>query len=197
MVIRLLTLPSGERLRLPDNVRLIFEVENLRYATPATVSRCGMVWFSDDVVTFSMEASYWLQRTFGTAGGSTAGDNGASDRSGAAVRRLAHETLAPMFKQNGPCAAACTWALQQQHIMSATRSRMLLTLFSGLHRAADTVRRYQTMHTGFTLSTEVLESYVRLATTACTSVIDSTLQVLREAARYWRVLGLRGVSESG
>jgi dynein heavy chain 1 len=47
---KLLTLPNGERLNLPQNVRIMFEVQDLRYATPATVSRCGMVWFSDDTV---------------------------------------------------------------------------------------------------------------------------------------------------
>jgi dynein heavy chain 1 len=29
----------------------MFEVETLKYATLATVSRCGMVWFSDETVT--------------------------------------------------------------------------------------------------------------------------------------------------
>ena len=28
----------------------MFEVQDLRYATLATVSRCGMVWFSEDVL---------------------------------------------------------------------------------------------------------------------------------------------------
>lgn len=41
---RVLTLPNGERLVLPNNVRVVFEVDHLRAATPATVSRCGMVW---------------------------------------------------------------------------------------------------------------------------------------------------------
>jgi dynein heavy chain 1 len=31
---KLLTLPNGERLNLPPNVRIMFEVEHLRYATP-------------------------------------------------------------------------------------------------------------------------------------------------------------------
>lgn len=48
---KLLTLPTGDRLLLPTNVRILFEVENLRYATPASVSRCGTVWFSQDTVT--------------------------------------------------------------------------------------------------------------------------------------------------
>ena len=51
---KLLTLPNGERLNLPSNVRIMFEVEHLKYATLATVSRCGMIWFSEDVVEPSM-----------------------------------------------------------------------------------------------------------------------------------------------
>lgn len=57
---KLLTLPNGERLQIPANVRLIFEVDNLRYATLATVSRCGMVWFSDDVLTEDAIALHFL-----------------------------------------------------------------------------------------------------------------------------------------
>ncbi|KAL3100114.1 hypothetical protein niasHS_000725 [Heterodera schachtii] len=51
---KLLTLPNGERLSIPPNVRIIFEVADLKFATMATVSRCGMVWFSEDVVTPEM-----------------------------------------------------------------------------------------------------------------------------------------------
>ena len=42
---KMLTLPSGERLPLPPNLRILFEVDSLAHATPATVSRCGMVCF--------------------------------------------------------------------------------------------------------------------------------------------------------
>ena len=41
---RLLTLPNGERIRLQEHCKLLFEVADLRYASPATVSRCGMVY---------------------------------------------------------------------------------------------------------------------------------------------------------
>ena len=47
---RLFTLPNGERLGLPFNVKILFEVSNLKYATLATISRCGMVWFSDSTL---------------------------------------------------------------------------------------------------------------------------------------------------
>jgi dynein heavy chain 1 len=51
---KLLTLPNGERLPIPGNVRILFEVESLDQATPATVSRCGMVFYPDSLVTLSM-----------------------------------------------------------------------------------------------------------------------------------------------
>lgn len=41
---RLLTLANGERIRLQKHCALLFEVADLRYASPATVSRCGMVY---------------------------------------------------------------------------------------------------------------------------------------------------------
>ncbi|ODV77051.1 uncharacterized protein CANTADRAFT_86169 [Suhomyces tanzawaensis NRRL Y-17324] len=47
---RILTLPNGERLALPDNVRLIFEVDSIKFTTPATISRCGMIWFDSSLI---------------------------------------------------------------------------------------------------------------------------------------------------
>jgi dynein heavy chain 1 len=45
-----LTLPNGERLKIPSSVRFLFEVDNLEHATPATVSRCGMIWVEDTML---------------------------------------------------------------------------------------------------------------------------------------------------
>lgn len=59
---KLLTLPNGERLSIPANVRILFEVEHLKYATLATVSRCGMVWFADDVLNAHMMFDHYLLR---------------------------------------------------------------------------------------------------------------------------------------
>lgn len=59
---KLLTLPSGERLTIPPNVRITFEVETLKFATLATVSRCGMVWFSEDTINSQMMYQHYLYR---------------------------------------------------------------------------------------------------------------------------------------
>ena len=40
----------------------MFEVQDLRYATLATVSRCGMVWFSEDVLTTEMIFENFMQK---------------------------------------------------------------------------------------------------------------------------------------
>ena len=45
---------------MPTNVRILFEVETLKYATLATVSRCGMVWFSDNILNHEMIFYHYL-----------------------------------------------------------------------------------------------------------------------------------------
>lgn len=44
---KILTLASNERIVLKPHMRLIFEIRNLKFATPATVSRAGILYISD------------------------------------------------------------------------------------------------------------------------------------------------------
>ncbi|KAL2092820.1 hypothetical protein ACEWY4_012618 [Coilia grayii] len=53
---KLLTLANGERIRLQNHCALLFEVGDLQYASPATVSRCGMVFVDPKNLRF---APYW------------------------------------------------------------------------------------------------------------------------------------------
>ena len=41
---RLLTLASNERIPLKPHMRMIFEIRDLKHATPATVSRAGILY---------------------------------------------------------------------------------------------------------------------------------------------------------
>ena len=45
---KVLTLPNNDRIDLLPNMRLFFEIRDLKYATPATVSRAGILYISDE-----------------------------------------------------------------------------------------------------------------------------------------------------
>ena len=59
---RLLTLPNGERIRLNfPTCSMLFEVFDLQYASPATISRCGMVYVDPKDLGYSRTSWKWLQ----------------------------------------------------------------------------------------------------------------------------------------
>jgi dynein heavy chain, axonemal len=49
---KLLTLNNGERMPLSSNVKLVFEVNDLDQASPATVSRVGIVFMDIEELGF-------------------------------------------------------------------------------------------------------------------------------------------------
>lgn len=59
---KLLTLPNGERIRLQDHCKLLFEVFDLQYASPATISRCGMVYVDSRNLGYEPYVFSWLSR---------------------------------------------------------------------------------------------------------------------------------------
>jgi dynein heavy chain len=61
----MLCLPNGERIKLKPSMRILFEVADLSKASPATVSRCGMVYIPHDNLTWNMLATSWLEQLEG------------------------------------------------------------------------------------------------------------------------------------
>ncbi|EFJ08822.1 hypothetical protein SELMODRAFT_131043 [Selaginella moellendorffii] len=59
---KLLTLPNGERIRLQNHCKLLFEVSDLQYASPATVSRCGMVFVDSKNLGFKPYIWKWVNK---------------------------------------------------------------------------------------------------------------------------------------
>ncbi|KAG8276879.1 Cytoplasmic dynein 2 heavy chain 1 [Homalodisca vitripennis] len=57
---RLLTLPSGWRIQFGPNVHFLFETHDLSHASPATVSRMGMILLSCDDVDWKDLVEAWL-----------------------------------------------------------------------------------------------------------------------------------------
>ncbi|KAL9129037.1 MAG: hypothetical protein Q9217_002407 [Psora testacea] len=158
---KLLTLPNGERLSLPPNVRILFEVENLKYATLATVSRCGMVWFSDDTVVSDMLLVNYLQglksATFDETDEETAGhmSTKALTIQEQVAFLLQHHLTTENLLQN-----ALREARKYSHIMQYTETRVLNTLFSLLNRTCRSIIEYNIQHEDFPLEAEQIESFV-------------------------------------
>ena len=57
---RMLSLPSGFRINLKKDVKVVFEAEELTQATPATISRVGLIFFDQDKLTWFPMARKWL-----------------------------------------------------------------------------------------------------------------------------------------
>lgn len=57
---KVLTLLNGDRISLPPQVGLVFEVEDLAVASPATVSRAGMVYLNINDVGWRAIMQAWI-----------------------------------------------------------------------------------------------------------------------------------------
>ena len=163
---KLLTLPNGERLNLPNNVRIMFEVESLRYATLATVSRCGMVWFSDDAVSPSMLYRNYLSTTRSTLldAADDEIDARVRDSTDVSPNLLTQRALATRiegyFEEGGLIAKALEFARSVDHIMDFTTIRAVTTLFSLLNKATRNIIEYNSQHSDFPMPMEQVESYI-------------------------------------
>ncbi|XP_028159313.1 dynein heavy chain, cytoplasmic isoform X8 [Ostrinia furnacalis] len=174
---KLLTLPNGERLSLPPNVRVMFEVQDLKYATLATVSRCGMVWFSQDVLTTEMIFENYLMRlrnipledgeedsfSIVMAAPTAGGDQNATENilsPALQTQRDVAAILQPLFFGDGLVVKCLERAASLDHIMDFTRHRALSSLHSMLNRGVRNILGYNRQHPDFPVTNEQLEAYV-------------------------------------
>ena len=175
---KLLTLPNGERLALTQNVRLMFEVGSLDFATPATVSRCGMVWFSEEVVHVSDVMRGLLTRLKSESMSHAnlkpsvyARWRHVQERSADIIAQLTGFTAISRTPTDTPTAvsaddsanfllAALDWSTRQPHIMPLSPHRALMSLFSLFKGAIAKVIDYDDNHADFPLSDKQLEAYL-------------------------------------
>lgn len=142
----------------------MFEVEHLRYATLATVSRCGMIWFSDDVIDTAMICRHNLDLLASAPIGSEEEDSlefGQSDSTGNPmdVQKGIVAVLAPHFEKDGLVLFALDVASLFEHIMDFTIARALNTLFSLCRGIIRSVLDYNLKHPDFPLAADKVETY--------------------------------------
>ena len=58
---RLLTMPNGERIQFSSNVNFLFETHDLAFASPATISRMGMIYLSHGNIDTAMIVQSWIK----------------------------------------------------------------------------------------------------------------------------------------
>lgn len=119
-------------------------MQDLKYATLATVSRCGMVWFSEDVLSTEMIFENYIlslksipleegeEDSFGTKKSESKDDMlSPTLQVQVDVASLLQSYLAP----DGLVVKCLEYAMEQEHIMDFTRLRALSSLFSMLNQA--------------------------------------------------------------
>ena len=61
---KVLTLVSNDRIPLTPSMRLLLEISNLKNATPATVSRGGVLFINETDIGWMPYMNSWLERSF-------------------------------------------------------------------------------------------------------------------------------------
>ncbi|KAL7667891.1 hypothetical protein ACOME3_008618 [Neoechinorhynchus agilis] len=196
---KILTLPNGERLLLPPNVRIMFEVSDLKSATLATVSRCGMIYFSEHTVCPHMILSRFLNSLDGHL----------------------TKALANYFSPGNIVEKCLNQALLNlPHIMEFTQQRALDTLISMMQaQCAKLIESYNRSHIDFPMTDEQIEQvayaslqycliwafagdcrqkyreefalFVRNHMNSETNVIDSEISISNQGFPEWKPWELR------
>ena len=59
---RLLTMQNGERINFGNNVNFIFETDSLKFASPATVSRMGIIYMNEEDLEVKSVVNAWVKK---------------------------------------------------------------------------------------------------------------------------------------
>ena len=152
---KLLTLPTGDRLSLPPNVRILFEVENLKYATPASVSRCGTVWFSEEVVPMS---SMFMHGLLCLRSDPLLQD--VDKPSLLAIQNAVADIVTPYCEPHCLLEQCLTWSITHDHIMNVTATELVSSFSSLLQQIVMDIVEYNMEHLERPMAGEHFLSFV-------------------------------------
>ncbi|KAH0477442.1 MAG: hypothetical protein KVP17_003594 [Porospora cf. gigantea B] len=179
---KILTLPTGERLQISSNVRLMFEVDTLKSATLATVSRCGMIWFSEDVLSLTNVANHIIEtvckgqedrrevmlmlekptmhRKLSSAMSFQAAESsllGSMQEDKHTLNSICATTLKGFFKPDGIALQCVELSQKYEHVMEFTKIRVLNATLLLIPRAIAVLEEY---YAGQTPNRSHLRTYI-------------------------------------
>ena len=162
---KLLTLPNGERLALLPNMRIVFEVQDLNFATPATVSRCGMVWFSDNTVKLQDTMKHYLSELRKELvhvdlpeGGEKMGD---TRKQMEVQAKCAKEIESQIIGDGSLLEMALEEATKKFTVMDFVPLQSMNSYFALMNAGIQRVIDYNVQHEDFPLADDILGKYVR------------------------------------
>jgi len=152
----------------------MFEVETLKFATLATVSRCGMVWFSEDVLTSEMIYQHYLMRLMQDDYDANGEDPEPSKKQtegmnqppnqpefvdpsksvNRKIRKQCVDSMRSMFDDSETSCFMTTtldYASTLTHVMDFTRMTVLESFFALMRRGITNVIDYNENHSDFPL----------------------------------------------
>lgn len=158
---KLLTLPSGERLSIPDNVRILLEVDSLEQATPATVSRCGMIWFSEATISSEMCLEHLMGelRKENFAAESSSGDIPSSQIS--FLDTIQDFVISRDSRSTSLCADALEFSLSKSHIMEVSREGLIKSLRALLGKGIRLAIEYDENHPDFPMTGQHMDNFAK------------------------------------
>jgi len=158
---RILTLPNGERIAVPANVRILFEVDTLRFATLASISRCGMVWYGEAAVTMKMMFFHHMSELrLAAAAAQPRGGDGADREE--TNRNVCLAGVEEFFEGDPSFVERCIEVAETQfkHVMSFSRVRAVQSLFALVQRGIANVVEFNEQNSEMPLDAENAKSYI-------------------------------------
>ncbi|GMR54221.1 hypothetical protein PMAYCL1PPCAC_24416, partial [Pristionchus mayeri] len=126
---RLLTMPSGERIQFGTNVNFVFETDNLQFASPATISRMGMIFISKEDLSPADVLTKMVKELTKSEENNNQSDSWAKEITDRCLPWLAKK-VDPQLKISTSGCVSCSLGLTKT---ARTRNEFCLLLYKGLH----------------------------------------------------------------